>query len=76
MLGEILKSAREQAGLTQEALALAAEVDRSYISQLERGLKSPTGSMLFRLCQAMNASPAELIDRLERAVIRNKSSKP
>lgn len=76
MLGEILKSARERAGLTQEALAVAAEVDRSYISQLERGLKSPTVSMLFRLCRAMNASPAELIGRLERAVTRNKSSKP
>lgn len=66
MLGQILRETRLAAGLTQEQLALTAAVDRSYISQLERDLKSPTVSTLFRLCQAMRASPTAIIARLEK----------
>ncbi|MBI1348032.1 helix-turn-helix domain-containing protein [bacterium] len=66
MLGQILKETREAAGLTQEALALAAGVDRSYVSQLERDKKSPTIQMLFRLCPPMKVKPSQLIARLER----------
>jgi transcriptional regulator with XRE-family HTH domain len=68
MLGQILRETRLAAGLTQEQLALTAAVDRSYISQLERDLKSPTVSTLFRLCQAMKASPTAIIARLEQGV--------
>lgn len=67
MLGEELRKAREAAGLTQEQLALEAQVDRSYISQLERGKKSPTVDMLFRLCATLDARPSRLIARVERA---------
>lgn len=68
MLGDLLRAAREKAGLTQEQLAFQAEVDRSYVSQLERGLKSPTVQMLFRLCKALRTSPADIITQLERAI--------
>jgi transcriptional regulator with XRE-family HTH domain len=67
MLGQILKETRLAAGLTQEELAHAAGVDRSYISQLERDLKSPTIQMLFRLCGALGASPTKVIAQLERS---------
>jgi transcriptional regulator with XRE-family HTH domain len=66
MLGKELRAARRTAGLTQETLANRARVDRSYISQLERGLKSPTVDMLFRLCKAMGASAARIVGRIER----------
>lgn len=46
---EQLKFARKRSGLSQEALALAAEVDRTYISQLERGLANPSLLILHRL---------------------------
>jgi transcriptional regulator with XRE-family HTH domain len=68
MLGAILRRARETAGLTQEQLALEANVDRTYISQLEHDKKSPTIQTLFRLCEAMQASPGQLISELERAI--------
>ena len=65
MLGDLLKNARESAGLTQEQLALEAGVDRTYISQLEHDKKSPTIQMLFRLCRAMKASPTKIVSLLE-----------
>lgn len=65
MLGRILKETRKAAGMTQEALALAAGVDRSYVSQLERDLKSPTIQTLFRLCESLHVRPSTIIIRLE-----------
>jgi len=61
MLGKVLQKARQNAGLSQEALAKLAGVDRSYISQLEHDHRSPTVNMLFRLCEAMNLSTADVI---------------
>lgn len=66
MVGEELRKAREGAGLTQEELSSKARVDRSYISQLERGLKSPTLDMLLRLCKAMGVSASEIVARVEK----------
>ncbi len=66
MLGELLRNARQKAGLTQEELAFQAQVDRTYISQLEHNKKSPTVDMLFRLCKAMQTSPGRIISALER----------
>ena len=65
MLGLELRNAREAAGLTQEELAHRAQVDRTYISMLENDRKSPTVEMLFRLCDAMDASPSTLIRKVE-----------
>jgi transcriptional regulator with XRE-family HTH domain len=39
--------------MTQEELSFAAGIDRSYISQLERNMKSPTVDVLFRICDAL-----------------------
>jgi len=48
-LGQEIKTLRLRAGLSQEALALAAEVDRTYVSQLERGIANPSLMILHRI---------------------------
>lgn len=53
-LGRQIKMARHQAGLSQEALALMAEVDRTYVSQLERGVANPSLLIICRVARAMN----------------------
>jgi len=65
-LGAELRKARLAADMTQEALSSAARIDRSYISQLERDLKSPTVDTLLRLCRAMGASASKMIARIEK----------
>ena len=52
--------------MTQEELSFAAGIDRSYISQLERNLKSPTVDILFRICDALKVNASELIARVEK----------
>ena len=70
MLGKELRKARMAVGLSQERLAFKAKVDRTYVSHLERDLKSPTLKVLFRLCKAMGISASKLIARVERATER------
>ncbi len=66
MFGKELRRARDRAGLTQQELAFKAGLHYTYISHLEHDKYSPTISVLFRLCDALNISPARLISRLDR----------
>jgi len=66
MLGDELRKARKAAGMTQERLAFAAGLDRTYISQLENDKKSPTLDVLLRLCDAMGASASRIVARVEK----------
>jgi len=52
-LAEQIKKLRARKGLSQEDLALAADVDRSYVSQLERGIANPTLTILLRIAGAL-----------------------
>jgi len=71
MVGAELRAARRRAGLTQEALAFQAGVDRSYVSLLENDKKSPTLDMLFRLCDALGVKASRLIARVEKRRARD-----
>ena len=66
MIGQELRKAREAAGLSQEKLSFKAGVHRTYVSLLERDKKSPTLTVLFRLCKALGISPSRLVARIER----------
>jgi len=67
MLGDELRKARNAAKMTQENLSYAAEIDRTYISQLENNKQSPTVDLLFRICKALDVSASEVIARVERS---------
>lgn len=60
-----LKRNREARRMSQEELAAGAELDRTYISQLERGLKSPTLQTLEKLAQQLKIPPAALVGDAE-----------
>jgi transcriptional regulator with XRE-family HTH domain len=56
-----LRRARSTAGLSQEALAFAADVDRTYVSQIERGIGNPSIAILVRLANCMAKDAADLL---------------
>jgi transcriptional regulator with XRE-family HTH domain len=56
-----IRDARKAAGLSQEELALEAEVDRTYISQVERGKRNITIVVLHRLALAMRTTASKLM---------------
>jgi transcriptional regulator with XRE-family HTH domain len=47
-------------GLSQEALAVDAGIDRTYVSRLERGLENPSVAVLEKLAIALRASIPDL----------------
>lgn len=59
-LGNRIRSQRKQIGVTQEALALVAGVDRSYYGAVERGERNITFTVLCRLCVALRCDVAAL----------------
>lgn len=70
MLGQEIARLRKRNSLSQEELGFRAEVHRTYISQLERGLKSPTLSMILKLSRALKASASKLVATVERQLYR------
>ena len=65
LLGKEIARLRKRNGLSQEELGFRAEVHRTYISQLERGLKSPTLSVILKLSRALKASASNLVATVE-----------
>lgn len=63
--GKIIASLRRAARFSQEELADRAAIHRTYVSQIERGLKSPTIVMLLRLAKALNTTPSKILKQLE-----------
>jgi transcriptional regulator with XRE-family HTH domain len=61
-IGTVLRKKRQQLGLSQEKIAELAGVDRTYVSILERGLKSPTLDTFERICAALGTLPERLIE--------------
>lgn len=58
-----LRRIRVARHLAQEALAVDAEVDRTYISRLERNMENPTVAVLERLAAALSVSIIELFNQ-------------
>lgn len=66
-----LKHYREASGLSQEELAVKAGLDRTYVSQLERALKSPTLTSIEKLAQCLGVEAHMLMrDRTGMNTIR------
>lgn len=59
--GRVLREARLAKGLSQDALAAMCDMDRTYPSLVERGLRTPTLSMILRLAEALETSPVEMV---------------
>ncbi|MBI5714644.1 MAG: helix-turn-helix transcriptional regulator [Chloroflexi bacterium] len=62
LLGNVIRSRREEIGISQEDLALECDLHRTYISQLERGQKSPTLRVIFVIAKALKMTPARLVE--------------
>jgi transcriptional regulator with XRE-family HTH domain len=66
--GKVLRQRRKHLGLTQEQLAHEANVQRNYVSLIERGINQPTITIIFKLAMALGCSPAELVGEVEKTV--------
>lgn len=63
--GKILRELRLENKLSQEKLAELCDLDRTYISLLERGLRQPTLTTIFKLAKALNTSASDFVHQIE-----------
>lgn len=63
--GNILRKYRQDAGLSQEKLALECGLDRTFISLLERGKRQPSIITLLTVAEQLNTKPSVLVAELE-----------
>ncbi len=65
-ISKAINKFRLEANLSQEELADAAKIHRTYVSQIERGLKSPTLHVLFNIATALKINASDIIQEIEK----------
>ena len=68
LLGDVLRSARMQRGMTLRELSAEARVSLGYISEIERGQKEASSELLASLCQAMDLPLSDVLRDVADAV--------
>jgi len=63
--GRVLKKLRMEKHVSQEEFALNIGLHRTYISQLERGLKSPSLRTMEKICAELDVKLVEFMQYLE-----------
>ena len=63
--GQAVRRQREKLDLSQEELGFRADLDRTYISGIERGVRNPTLKIVWRLAKAAGTRPSKLIGMAE-----------
>jgi len=62
--GLVIRELRNKLAISQEKLALTSDMDRTFISLLERGLRQPSLKSILRLSESLKIRPGDLIDRV------------
>lgn len=72
--GIVLREIRTERCQTQEALAFVSGLDRTYISLLELGGRSPTLDTIMALCVALDVSLTSVSSRIDEVMHEDKTS--
>jgi transcriptional regulator with XRE-family HTH domain len=63
--GEVLRETRKPLEISQEILAYDSNMDRAYLSRLERGVTGPTLDTIFRLAPLLRTTPSAIVAAVE-----------
>lgn len=65
--GLAVRQLRERRGWSQEELAARADLNRSYLGEIERGSAMPSLATVTKLARALEISLADLMSHFEQA---------
>lgn len=62
VVGKNVRQYREAKGLSQEQLAFEADLHRTYVSGVERGIRNPTVLIVAKLATALGVASSKLLE--------------
>ena len=65
-VGEVIQEYREKRGLSQEVVSGLADIGRTHLSAIERGVRKPTLETFFKIADALDILPSELMKMIEK----------
>ena len=73
IVGKVIQRYREKKGLSQEVVSGFADIGRTHLSAIERGIRKPTLDTFFKIAEAMEIAPHELMKLIEQEIISEKN---
>lgn len=65
VVGDVIRQFRKRKRLSQEILSGFAGIARVHLSMIERGERKPTLETLFKLANALEVNPSEIVSEIE-----------
>ena len=73
IVGSVIQKYREKRGLSQEVVSGLADIGRTHLSAIERGVRKPTLDTFFKIAEAMDIAPSDLMKLVEEEIASTKS---
>lgn len=74
VVGRVIQKNREEKGLSQEVVSGLADIGRTHLSAIERGLRKPTMETFFKIANAMDIEASILLKQIESECGENTSA--
>ena len=68
IVGKVIADIRQKKGLTQEVMSGLTNIGRTHLSAIERGERKPTLETIWRIAQALDMQPSELVRKIEQTI--------
>lgn len=66
IVGRVIQEYREKKGLSQEVVSGLADIGRTHLSAIERGIRKPTLETFYKIALALDIKPSELMSMVEK----------
>ncbi len=66
IVGKVIADFRERKNISQEVLSGLADIGRTHLSAIERGIRKPTLETLYRIATALNVKMSDIIIEIEK----------
>lgn len=70
IVGKTIQEFRERKKLSQEVVSGLADIGRTHLSAIERGVRKPTLETFFKICDAMGVKPSIVISEIENKIYK------
>ena len=65
LVGKVIQEYREKRGLSQEVVSGLADIGRTHLSAIERGVRKPTLETFFKIADALDVKASDLMKMIE-----------